>query len=153
MNVFLKWWLIIVLSVIGSCVSIYFDFDKFLYENDLTKLSLVILLFFTISSIIVGYKIYKQFVEKVDSYTYETEWFVSEILVSLGMIGTVIGFIYMLYTVFGNLDVGDTSIIKASLSTMANGMGTALLTTLIGLTSSVLLKCQLVLTNDKQIQQ
>jgi hypothetical protein len=153
MNVFLKWWLIIVLSVIGSCVSIYFDFDKFLYENDLTKLSLVILLFFTISSIIVGYKIYKQFVEKVDTYTYETEWFVSEILVSLGMIGTVIGFIYMLYTVFGNLDVGDTSIIKASLSTMANGMGTALLTTLIGLTSSVLLKCQLVLTNDKQIQQ
>src|SRR6056300_306705 len=104
MNVFLKWWLIIVLSVIGSCVSIYFDFDKFLYENDLTKLSLVILLFFTISSIIVGYKIYKQFVEKVDTYTYETEWFVSEILVSLGMIGTVIGFIYMLYTVFGNLD-------------------------------------------------
>jgi len=153
MNVFLKWWLIIVLSVIGSCVSIYFDFDKFLYENDLTKLSLVILLFFTISSIIVGYKIYKQFVEKVDTYTYETEWFVSEILVSLGMIGTVIGFIYMLYTVFGNLDIGDTSIIKASLSTMANGMGTALLTTLIGLTSSVLLKCQLVLTNDKQIQQ
>jgi len=153
MNVFLKWWLIIVLSVIGSCVSIYFDFDKFLYENDLTKLSLVILLFFTISSIIVGYKRYKQFVEKVDTYTYETEWFVSEILVSLGMIGTVIGFIYMLYTVFGNLDVGDTSIIKASLSTMANGMGTALLTTLIGLTSSVLLKCQLVLTNDKQIQQ
>lgn len=153
MNVFLKWWLIIVLSVIGSCVSIYFDFDKFLYENDLTKLSLVILLFFTISSIIVGYKIYKQFVEKVDAYTYETEWFVSEILVSLGMIGTVIGFIYMLYTVFGNLDVGDTSIIKASLSTMANGMGTALLTTLVGLTSSVLLKCQLVLTNDKQIQQ
>jgi len=153
MNVFLKWWLIIVLSVIGSCVSIYFDFDKFLYENDLTKLSLVILLFFSISSIIVGYKIYKQFVEKVDTYTYETEWFVSEILVSLGMIGTVIGFIYMLYTVFGNLDVGDTSIIKASLSTMANGMGTALLTTLIGLTSSVLLKCQLVLTNDKQIQQ
>jgi hypothetical protein len=153
MNVFLKWWLIIVLSVIGSCVSIYFDFDKFLYENDLTKLSLVILLFFTISSIIVGYKIYKQFIEKVDTYTYETEWFVSEILVSLGMIGTVIGFIYMLYTVFGNLDVGDTSIIKASLSTMANGMGTALLTTLVGLTSSVLLKCQLVLTNDKQIQQ
>jgi len=153
MNVFLKWWLIIVLSVIGSCVSIYFDFDKFLYENDLTKLSLVILLFFSISSIIVGYKIYKQFVEKVDTYTYETEWFVSEILVSLGMIGTVIGFIYMLYTVFGNLDVGDTSIIKASLSTMANGMGTALLTTLVGLTSSVLLKCQLVLTNDKQIQQ
>lgn len=153
MNVFLKWWLIIVLSAIGSCTSVYFDFDKFLYENDLTKLSIVIILFFIITSIIIGYKIYKQFVEKVDTYTYQTEWFVSEILVSLGMIGTVIGFIYMLYSVFGNLDVSDTSVIKASLGTMANGMGTALLTTLVGLTSSVILKCQLVLTNDKQIQQ
>lgn len=153
MNVFLKWWLIIVLSAIGSCTSVYFDFDKFLYENDLTKLSIVIILFFIITSIIIGYKIYKQFVEKVDAYTYQTEWFVSEILVSLGMIGTVIGFIYMLYSVFGNLDVSDTSVIKASLGSMANGMGTALLTTLVGLTSSVLLKCQLVLTNDKQLQQ
>ena len=69
------------------------------------------------------------------------------------MIGTVVGFIFMLYSVFGNINLDDTSLIKSSLSTMAQGMGTALLTTLIGLTTSVLLKCQLILINEQQIQQ
>ena len=58
----------------------------------------------------------------------------------------------MLYSVFGNINLDDTSLIKSSLSTMAQGMGTALLTTLIGLTTSVLLKCQLILINEQQIQ-
>ena len=153
MNIFLKWWLIIVLTVIGVVTSIYFDFDKFLYDNDITKLSIVILIFFTITSIIIGYKIYKQCIKKQKEFTYDTEWFVSEITVSLGMIGTVVGFIFMLYSVFGNINLDDTSLIKSSLSTMAQGMGTALLTTLIGLTTSVLLKCQLILINEQQIQQ
>jgi len=153
MNIFLKWWLIIVLTVIGAVTSVYFDFDKFLYNNDITKLSIVILIFFTITSIIIGYKIYKQCIKKQKEFTYDTEWFVSEITVSLGMIGTVVGFIFMLYSVFGNINLDDTSLIKSSLSTMAQGMGTALLTTLIGLTTSVLLKCQLILINEQQIQQ
>jgi len=153
MNIFLKWWLIVVLTVIGAVTSVYFDFDKFLYDNDITKLSIVILIFFTITSIIIGYKIYKQCIKKQKEFTYDTEWFVSEITVSLGMIGTVVGFIFMLYSVFGNINLDDTSLIKSSLSTMAQGMGTALLTTLIGLTTSVLLKCQLILINEQQIQQ
>ena len=152
MNIFLKWWLIIVLTIIGVVTSVYFNFDKFLYENDITKLSIVILIFFTITSIIIGYKIFKQYIKKQKEYTYNTEWFVSEITVSLGMIGTVVGFIFMLYSVFGNINLDDTSLIKSSLSTMAQGMGTALLTTLIGLTTSVLLKCQLILINEQQIQ-
>ena len=151
MNIFLKWWLIIVLTIIGIVTSIYFGFDKFLYENDITKLSIVILIFFIITSVIIGYKIYNQYVKKNYQYTYETEWFVSEIAISLGMIGTVVGFIFMLYGVFGNINLEDTSLIKSSLSTMAQGMGTALLTTLIGLTSSVLLKCQLILVNEQQV--
>lgn len=151
MNIFLKWWLIIVLTIIGVVTSVYFNFDKFLYENDITKLSIVILIFFTITSIIIGYKIFKQYIKKQKEYTYNTEWFVSEITVSLGMIGTVVGFIFMLYSVFGNINLDDTSLIKSSLSTMAQGMGTALLTTLIGLTTSVLLKCQLILINEQQI--
>ena len=137
MNIFLKWWLIIVLTIIGVVTSVYFNFDKFLYENDITKLSIVILIFFTITSIIIGYKIFKQYIKKQKEYTYNTEWFVSEITVSLGMIGTVVGFIFMLYSVFGNINLDDTSLIKSSLSTMAQGMGTAL-NKLIGLTTSAI---------------
>ena len=64
------------------------------------------------------------------------------------MIGTVIGFIYMLYSVFGNLNIADTVAVQRSLGMMANGMGTALLTTLIGLISSVLIKSQLVMAEN-----
>ena len=74
----------------------------------------------------------------------------SECVIQLGMIGTVIGFIYMLYSVFTNLNINDTLAVQQSLSMMAQGMGTALLTTLVGLTSSVLIKSQLVMVENDQ---
>ena len=72
-------------------------------------------------------------------------------VISLGMIGTVVGFIYMLYSVFTGIDLSDTSNLQDSLAMMAKGMGTALLTTLVGLISSVLIKCQLVVVEDEEL--
>ena len=54
----------------------------------------------------------------------------------------------MLYSVFTNLNIDDTYAVQQSLSMMAQGMGTALLTTLVGLTSSVLIKSQLVMVEN-----
>jgi len=65
----------------------------------------------------------------------------------------VSGFIFMLHSVFGNLNLQDTAAIQQSLGSMAQGMGTALLTTLIGLISSVLVKSQLVMVENEEIQQ
>ena len=84
-------------------------------------------------------------------HSYDKEWFISEAVISLGMIGTVIGFIFMLYSVFSGIDLSDTSNLQDSLAMMAKGMGTALLTTLVGLISSVLIKCQLVVVEDEEI--
>ena len=81
---------------------------------------------------------------------YDVEWFVSEMMISLGMIGTVIGFIYMLYSVFSSLNITDTMAVQESLGKMAQGMGTALLTTLVGLVSSVLVKSQLVMVENER---
>ena len=72
-------------------------------------------------------------------------------VISLGMIGTVVGFIYMLYSVFTGIDLSDTSNLQESLAMMAKGMGTALLTTLVGLVSSVLIKCQLVMVENEKL--
>jgi hypothetical protein len=153
MNIFLKWWLMVTLIVVGISTSIYFNFDTFLFENDLTKLSLVIVSLFVICTSVIGYKIWKSAIQRKKIYNYQTEWFVSEVLISLGMIGTVIGFIFMLYSVFGNLNIQDTAAIQQSLGSMAKGMGTALLTTLVGLISSVLIKSQLVMVENEEIQQ
>ena len=65
-------------------------------------------------------------------------------MLALGMIGTVIGFILMLGSSFESLNVSDTTSVKTALTDMALGMSTALYTTLVGLVCSQALKVQLV---------
>ena len=146
MKNFLKWWLFVILIIMGIAISIYFDFGNFLYENDFTKISLLIASLFAMTTSVIGYKLWTK-----KKHSYDKEWFISEAVISLGMIGTVIGFIFMLYSVFSGIDLSDTSNLQDSLAMMAKGMGTALLTTLVGLISSVLIKCQLVVVEDEEI--
>jgi MotA/TolQ/ExbB proton channel family len=68
-------------------------------------------------------------------------WFISDLLLSLGLLGTVIGFIVMLGPISG-LDAGDQSAIKGALAAMSGGMAVALYTTLAGLIGGMLLKIQ-----------
>ena len=150
MSAFLKWWLLITLTVVGLSIAAYFNFIQFLYAHDLTKLSVAILALFAATSSVIGYKLWKERDVKKKKYGYDVEWFVSEMMISLGMIGTVIGFIYMLYSVFSSLNITDTMAVQESLGKMAQGMGTALLTTLVGLVSSVLVKSQLVMVENER---
>jgi len=68
-------------------------------------------------------------------------WFVADVLLSLGLLGTVIGFIAMLVPI-GELESGDQAALKAALSAMSGGMAIALYTTLAGLIGAVWLKIQ-----------
>jgi hypothetical protein len=68
-------------------------------------------------------------------------WFVADVLLSLGLLGTVIGFIAML-TPIGDLESGDQAALKAALTAMSGGMAIALYTTLAGLIGAVWLKIQ-----------
>jgi MotA/TolQ/ExbB proton channel family len=68
-------------------------------------------------------------------------WFVADLLLSLGLLGTVIGFILMLGPISG-LDSTDQSALKAALAAMSGGMAVALYTTLAGLVGGMLLKIQ-----------
>ena len=67
----------------------------------------------------------------------------SDQILTLGMIGTVIGFIYMLSTSFTNIAVNDLSKMAEAIISMGTGMSTALYTTASGLICSFLLKLQL----------
>ena len=149
MRAFLKRWLLITLTIVGLSIAAYFNFIHFLYAHDLTKLSVAILALFAATTSVIGYKIWNER-NAEEKYKYNVEWFVSEMMISLGMIGTVIGFIYMLYSVFSSLNIADTLAVQQSLGKMAQGMGTALLTTLVGLVSSVLIKSQLVMVENER---
>ncbi|WP_412971022.1 MotA/TolQ/ExbB proton channel family protein [Glaciecola sp. MF2-115] len=68
-------------------------------------------------------------------------WFVSGVLIKLGLLGTVIGFVIMLNTV-SDLDQLDISGVKQLMQQMTQGMGVAMFTTMTGLICSMLLSLQ-----------
>ena len=64
-------------------------------------------------------------------------WFAADLMIKLGLLGTIVGFIFMLSSVSNITDFDVTSMQKI-LAHMSSGMATALYTTLAGLICSVL---------------
>jgi lysylphosphatidylglycerol synthetase-like protein (DUF2156 family) len=152
-KLFLRWWLLITLVVLGAIFALLFDIPSKVYENDATKLSFLIVGIFTVMSVRCGIQTYtkeayyrsdsefaKQKIKQLDT-AIEAGWFASDLCLTIGMIGTVIGFIMMLAG-FGAVDAKDASSIQNLMSNMSSGMATALYTTLTGLICSALLKIQ-----------
>ena len=65
-------------------------------------------------------------------------------MITLGLIGTVTGFIIMLGGAFADLDLSNIGQAKEVIRDMAAGMSTALTTTLVGLVCSIITKLQLM---------
>lgn len=135
---FLRWWLMFT----ATCVGAYFAYDNGLIQNfmdvDNTHISLLIFGLFALFTFITGYDTYRisrdGCSENIMKRT-ATGWFFSDALMTLGMLGTVAGFIIMLG--------GDISAAKTALASMSKGMGIALYTTAAGVSCGLLLKLQL----------
>ncbi|MBR0846981.1 MotA/TolQ/ExbB proton channel family protein [Bradyrhizobium diazoefficiens] len=67
--------------------------------------------------------------------------FVSDTLMKLGLLGTIIGFIIMLAPIAG-LDAADKAAMRSSMGLMSDGMAVAMYTTLAGLVGSILIRIQ-----------
>ena len=67
--------------------------------------------------------------------------FISDALLKLGLLGTVVGFILMLMPI-GEISEFDPGLMQRLLTEMSGGMAVALYTTLAGLVTSTLLKLQ-----------
>ena len=135
---FLIWWLMFT----ATCVGVYFACDAGLVQRflkvDSTHISLLIFGIFTLFTAIAGidtYKVSKHGCSKIILKRVKTGWFFSDVLITLGMLGTVAGFIMMLE--------GDISAAKTALASMSKGMGIALYTTAAGVVGGLLLKVQL----------
>lgn len=76
--------------------------------------------------------------------THQVGWFVTGLMIKLGLLGTVVGFIMMLSSLEG-LEQLDISDIKTLMQQMTQGMGVAMNTTLVGLIGSILLGLQFLL--------
>jgi hypothetical protein len=134
----LRWWLMFsAMCVGGYFVSEAGIFARFM-EVDLTHISLIIFSIFVLFTCIVGYDTYrinKKGLSDSICTRAKVGWFFSDALMTLGMLGTVLGFIMMLE--------GDITAAKAALASMSKGMGVALYTTAAGVICGLLLKVQL----------
>ena len=72
---------------------------------------------------------------------HEIGWFTADIMIKMGLLGTIVGFILMLGSV-SNITDFDVTTMQKILSYMSSGMGTALYTTLAGLVCSMLAATQ-----------
>jgi hypothetical protein len=125
--------------LLATALGYYWGAVDFMINNDFTYLSFVniaILYGFTVSVM------YKAFIKNME--TTDSEWFLSDAVLSIGMVGTLSGFLVVLYSTFQGLDPSNTDSMRTAIETLASGMGTALLTSLVGLIASLIMKYQLV---------
>jgi len=141
-------WLLGVLTVsVGAQVALYFGFLQKIYFADVTHLSIVIFAIFLWQSLMCGGSLYSATAYGYDKSLdrkLERGWFYSDVVLSIGMIGTVIGFTIMLAG-FSDINFENSDEIQSLIAKLGYGMSTALSTTLVGLVSSVVLKLQFFL--------
>ena len=139
----LKWLLIFTSSLAALFVCAALGLVRGLWAVDSTKISFVILALYMVVSPFVGWLTAGAPIQAVADYRRACR-FVPELMLGLGMLGTVIGFLMMLGLAFDGLDPANLQAMKTALTSMASGMSTALTTTLVGLACALLLQLQLV---------
>lgn len=139
----LLWWLIVCLTSLFAYLMYDFGWIIPFYTKDVTMLTYFITAIFIGTTFSIGYKNY------IQHRNYTIEWFISDVVLTLGMIGTIIGFILMLSETFDMIKIADMNSIRLLISSMSKGLYTALNTTLAGLISSVIIKTQLIICDEQ----
>ena len=125
--------------------------------NDPTYITFAVFVVFILTTLAIGYYSYKlQFKNKYPSESKLSPlWFSADAVMSLGMVGTLLGFLMVLTSAFQDVDTSSAEAMKEVIGQLAKGMGTALLTSLAGLIASIILKFQLVMlesaNDDKKV--
>lgn len=145
---FIFWWVSVLLVATSIFWANYFGLVNTIWASDSTKITSVIVVLFTITNLALGWLAWKAsdpifmstkryILEKITDYS----WFMSEMLMALGMLGTVIGLIHML-EVNAISNIKDSNAIQGMLGGMWKAMGLALYTNAVGLLFSIILKFQ-----------
>jgi len=122
---------------LGACI--YAGVIQWIHRMDVTKITFLILILFIWFSLRAGVCIYGLSTGRNGrpSAEIDTIWFVSDVLTSLGLLGTIIGLIYALTTLST-----DPAQVIANMPKMITGLSSAFVTTMGGLIGSILLRVQ-----------
>ena len=138
---FIRWWLMNAVIILIGFICWKFRLFHEIYHKDSSFLCFAIMLIFIFTSAYNGRLANNISSDKNISKKLELSWFISELCLALGMIGTVVGFIQMLAG-FASLNVSNTSSVQTMIVSMSYGMSTALYTTLVGLIFGNIIKLQ-----------
>ena len=145
--VFLKWWVLLCITLATSGYLHTLGLFNKLWEFDLSKMSFITLVLYTVMTLYIGYHTWRISRKKANEDDLKKAdlclpgfWFASEAMMAFGMIGTVIGFILTLRPALAGFTAAQTEI----MAQMAGGMATSCLATLVGLVTMVLTRTQLV---------
>jgi hypothetical protein len=143
-KVFLRWWIIFCLASFGALGIFFLGFFGYLWEVDLSKISFLILGLFAGTSAWIGYLTSKLHRGNIPFYSLKVPEAAADWMLALGLIGTLFGFSWVLINSFTGIDISQTDQIKSAMGEIGAGMGTAVYTSLVGMTCSLLTKVQLL---------
>ena len=137
------WWIFFWLQIIGYSVAGVFGVFGMTFHADITHISFIIIAFHLLTSAWIGWTTSTVVRNPSFSPHLDTGWFMAEACMMLGMIGTIIGFIYTLVTTLGAMGSVDPVVLQRVINDLAKGIGTAGWTTLYGLIASLSIKLQM----------
>jgi hypothetical protein len=138
-NLWLLLQCVIVLWIYVAAAADY-NIIHLLAQYDITKISFGIICLYMIGSFwIGGHMIFGTNRESCD-------WpiFISENLITIGLLGTLIGLMISIGSLFG-LDLSNATDAAKGIQQMSTGVSVAMITTLVGIFCTLLLKIQLLL--------
>lgn len=143
MSHILYWWLVFTILIITVGLFFYTGFYAVIFAQDVTKLTFVILALTLLASAKLGYDVYVSYKNNTELET-DDYWFMADRLLTIGIMGTLIGFAYM----FSQIDLkgltgGNVAGMQALVTLMIQGLGTKLYVSLFGIIGETFLKVQL----------
>lgn len=129
-------WVFMLCDVLLLTTAFYIGGIQFLLDNDTTYISMLIISIYFMTNFLLialakAYDMYQI------SYYQNCIRYVINTCLSLGLLGTVLGFTFLLYNLFDNIDLSDIENTKNIISQMTHSMGISLLTTITGIVSSI----------------
>jgi len=165
-NNFIRWFIVFMASLTATVLAQQYGVLEIMIKNDISYICVGILFLYFVVSIFAGRTAFlvDEKVSKYDDSYYDSLydndkmeikkrlnilWFISEHFLTLGLIGTMTGFIFVMY---GSLN--ESLEIKQIINQLKVGVGTALNTTIFGLIYSLALQLQtFILQNNLDLDE
>ena len=134
---FYIWWITNLAVASGIFWAYHHGIVEKIWNDDVTMITTVLALLYVLTTALIGYVAYtKDFTSKL----VDACWFLSEQMLAIGMLGTVVGFIYLLSSGITSASVTDPTSLATLLANMSVGLGIALYTNAVGILASLVTK-------------